>query len=110
MLKQAAVLLAVSFALAACASDDQPKIVQATSNMPAVRLTGGMATQIELPAGRVQMVTVGNPNLLTADRTDNIVNLMPKDGASGDTNIIVRETDDDGHAKVYQYRVTVQAP
>ena len=108
MLKSLLLLGLAGLTLSACASDDQPRIVEATSNMPAVHLTGGMATQIELPPGRVQMVTVGNPDLLTADRTDNIVSLMPKNG-SGETNIIVRETYEDGRPKVYQYRVVVQS-
>jgi hypothetical protein len=108
MLKKTLIALTASLALAACASDT-PRIVQASPNSPEVRLAGGMATQIEMPAStRVQSVTVGNPALVTADRADNIVNLLPKEG-SGETNLIVRAVDEDGHAKVYQYRVIVQA-
>ena len=109
MLKKLQGFLAVSLLLAACASET-PRIVQATADMPEVRLRAGMATQIEMPGGgRVQSVTVGNPALVTADRTDNIVNLIPKDG-TGETNLIVREMDDSGRAKIYQYRVIVQGP
>ncbi len=101
-------ILLACLALAACASDT-PRIIQATSNMPDVRLTPGMATQVEMPAGRVQSVVVGNPSLVTADRADNVVNLVPKEG-SGETNLIIRSADNDGDIKVYQYRVIVQGP
>ena len=84
-------------------------IEQASDDMPEVRLTEGMATQIELPSsGRVQSVATGNPALVSADRTDNVVNLVPKEG-SGETNLIIRSMDEDGHVKIYQYRLIVQA-
>ncbi len=107
MLKKTIIALAFGFALSACASD-QPRIVQATTDMPQVRLTSGMATQIEVPgSARVQSVVTGNPGLVTADHVDNIVNLVPKEG-TGETNLIVRATNDSGDSKVYQYRVVVQ--
>ncbi len=106
MLKKTAILLAVSCMLAACATS-QPRIVQATKDMPEVDLTPGMATQIELPdATHVKSVVTGNPALVTAERTDNLVNLVPKAGA-GTTNLIVRSVDDDGDTKLYQYRIVV---
>jgi hypothetical protein len=107
MLKKTALTLILSVALSACASD-KPRIVQATANMDQVRLTSGMATQIEMPnSGRVQSVVTGNPSLVTADHVDNIVNLVPKEGA-GETNLIVRAVDDSGDSTVYQYRIIVQ--
>ncbi len=98
-------ILLSCLALAACASNN-PRIIQASSDMPDVRLTPGMATQVEMPAGRVQSVVVGNPSLVTAERADNVVNLVPKEG-SGETNLIIRATDDDGEVKAYQYRIIV---
>jgi hypothetical protein len=101
-----AVALALTGGLAACASD-APHVVQASANMEEVHLITGMATQIEMPnESRVQSVVVGNPNLVTADRADNVVNLVPKEG-TGETNLIVRATEN-GETKVYQYRVIVQ--
>lgn len=98
------------FTLSACSSSGSPHIVQASIGMPEVRLTQGMATQIEMPSqARVQSVVVGNPSLVSADRTDDIVNLTPKTG-SGETNLIVRTIDEDNEVKVYQYRVIVSAP
>ncbi len=105
MLKPKTLALAFCLTLAACASD-QPRIIQASSDMQSVHLTPGMATQVELPNGRVQSVVVGNPSLVTAERTDNVVNLVPKEG-TGETNLIVRATDDSGDTRVYQYRVVV---
>lgn len=93
--------------LAAC-STPPPRVIQATANMPEVRLTAGMATQIEMPDnGHVQSVVTGNPALVTAERSYNVVNLIPKSG-TGETNLIVRFIDDSGDLKVYQYRVAVQ--
>jgi hypothetical protein len=107
MKKPAAVLL-FSLALAACASD-KPHVVQATAGAEDVHLTGGMATQIEMPSDqRVQSVVTGNPALVSADQGGNVVNLVPKEGASGETNLIVRTLDDEGDSKVYQYRLDVQ--
>ena len=84
MLKKIAIILAACFALAACAPDT-PHVIQASSNMPEVRLTVGMATQIEMPdSGHVQSVIVGNPSLLTAERAYNVVNLIPKE-VTGET-------------------------
>jgi len=106
-LKKAALVLLSCLALAACASE-QPHVVQVSADMPEVRLRGGMATQIEMPAAeRVQSVVTGDPALVTAEGADNVVNLIPKAG-SGETNLIVRAVDEDGHSKVYQYRVVVQ--
>jgi type IV secretory pathway VirB9-like protein len=107
MLKKSILVCAAIIALTACASET-PRIVQATTDMQEVRLTSGMATQIEMPgSSRVQSVTVGNPDLVTADRADNIVSLVPKDG-SGETNLIVRAMDDSGRSQIYQYRIIVQ--
>ena len=95
--------------LTACSSSsDMPRIVQASSVMPEVRLIQGMATQIEMPdTGRVQSVTVGNPDLVTAERADGIVNLLPK-ASTGETNLIVRSFDEDNHSHIYQYRLILQ--
>ena len=93
--------------MTACASD-KPHVVQASSDASELRLTGGMATQIEMPDGeRVQSVVTGNPALVTAERAGDVVNLIPKEG-SGETNLIVRAIDEDGSSKVYQYRLIVQ--
>src|ERR1700681_4370041 len=110
MLRKITIVFMASLALVACSfSSDSPRIVRASADMPEVRLTEGMATQIELPSsGRVQSVTTGNPALVVAERTDNVVNLVPKEG-SGETNLIIRSIDEDGDVKVYQYRVIVQA-
>jgi hypothetical protein len=48
-----------------------------------------------------------NPSLLTAERADNVVNLVPKEN-SGETNLIVRFLGEDRETKVYQYRAIVQ--
>ena len=107
MLKNTAIVFLSCLTLAGCASD-QPHVVQVSSDMPSVHLTSGMATQIEMPKDqRVQSVVTGNPALVTAEPADNVVNLVPKEG-SGETNLIVRAVDEDGHSKVYQYRLTVQ--
>lgn len=106
-LKKVLLVAVCGMALSACSSAETPRIVQASAGMPEVRLTNGMATQIEMPSqARVQSIVVGNPSLVSADRTDDIVNLTPKEG-SGETNLIVRAVDEDGHAQVYQYRVIV---
>lgn len=107
MFKKIAVLLAF-VALSACASSE-PRIIQATTGMPDIRVTVGMATQIEMPdAGRVQSVAVGNPALVTAEQSTDVVSLIAK-GGEGETNLIIRSRDEDGKLKVYQYRVIVQA-
>jgi hypothetical protein len=101
-------MLVAALALAACASS-QPKIIQASASSPDIALTFGLATQIEMPdAGRVQSITVGNPALVTAEQSGDVVNLSAKEG-SGETNLIIRSRDEDGHIKVYQYHITVQA-
>jgi len=72
-----------------------------------VRLTVGLATQIELPEDmRAQSVVAGNPAMLTAEQSANVVNLIAK--SAGETNLIIRAVDEDSKAKVYQYRVIVQ--
>jgi len=106
MLKKTTLALMTCLAFTACTSST-PRVIQATTDMPAIHLTSGMATQIELPNGHVQSVVTGNPSLVTAERVDNIVNLIPKEG-TGETNLIVRSTDEDGDAKLYQYRVIVE--
>ena len=56
MFKKTAILIFSCLTLAACASDE-PRIVQASADAKELRLTGGMATQIEMPSGqRVQSV------------------------------------------------------
>jgi hypothetical protein len=107
MPRKTAILLTASLALAACATPE-PRIIQASPNAPEVHLRQGMATQVEMPDGdHVRSVVVGNPNLLTADRIDNVVNLVPKAGSSGETNLIVRSQDPEGDTKVYQYHIFI---
>ena len=107
-MKKAAFLLAATIAVSACSS--QPRVIQASSSSPEIRLTQGIATQIELPDDRrVKNVVVGNPSLVDAGQADNVVNLLTKQG-SGETNLIIRSVDEDGNTKVNQYRVIVQAP
>ena len=109
MLSKTTIILAACLTLAACSSDT-PHIIQPSSDSPTVQLVGGQATQIEMPSSRrVQSVAVGNPALVTAERADNVVSLIPKEGAAGETNLIVRAADEDGETKVYQYRVIVQS-
>ncbi|MDD5586563.1 MAG: pilus assembly protein N-terminal domain-containing protein [Alphaproteobacteria bacterium] len=101
-----AVFLATFLALAACSSST-PRIIQTTSGVPEVRLTVGRATQIEMPEDvRVQSVASGNPSLVTAENSGDVVSLVAK--GPGETNLIIRARDDDNDVKVYQYRVTVQ--
>lgn len=96
-------LLAVS----ACSSD-KPKIIQASGSMPDIRVTVGMATQVEMPnAGRVQSVAVGDPSLVSAERDADVVSLVAKGGV-GETNLIIRSREEDGDIKIYQYRIIVQ--
>jgi hypothetical protein len=105
-MKSAAVLTAF-LALAAC-SADQPRVIQTSTNTPEIFLKAGMATQIEVPdAAHVQNVTVGNPDLVSAQQADDVVNVTAK-GAAGETNLIIRARDDSGHTAVYQYHVTVK--
>ncbi len=107
MSKLSTAALTTFLILTACSSST-PRIIQTSSSTQEVRLTSGMATQIELPEDtRVQSVVSGNPSLVTAEQTANVVNLIAK-GSSGDTNLIIRAIDEDGHIKVHQYRVTVQ--
>jgi uncharacterized lipoprotein YajG len=95
------------FALAACAAS-QPRIIQPSADSQEITLTVGMATQIEMPdQGKVQTIAVGNPSLVTAEKDADIVSLTAKGGA-GETNLIVRARDEDGHIKLYQYRIVVQ--
>ena len=105
MFKKSATILTF-LALAACASGS-PRVIQASADAPEIRLTVGMATQIEMPdSGRVQSVTVGSPSLVSADQAGDVVNLVAKGGA-GETNLIIRYRDDDNRIKVYQYHITV---
>jgi uracil phosphoribosyltransferase len=67
-----------------------------------------MATQVEMPEdNKVQSVVVGDPELLTATQSGDVVSLVAKGGA-GETNLIIRARESDGDIKVYQYRITVQ--
>ena len=107
MFKNTATILIASIALAACASS-APHVIQASSNAPDLRLTKGMATQIEMPdAGHVQSIVVGDPTLVTAEQATDVVNLTAK-GTAGETNLIIRSRDDNNEIKVYQYHITVQ--
>lgn len=91
--------------LAACSSS-APRVIQASSSAPDMRITVGMATQVEMPNdGHVQSVTVGDPTLLSAEQAGDVVNLVAK--AKGETNMIIRSRED-GDTKVYQYRITIQ--
>jgi type IV secretory pathway VirB9-like protein len=82
-------------------------VIQATNDSPEIRLTVGMATQIEMPAnGRVRSVAVGDPAMVTATNSADVVNLLAS-GQTGETNLIVRSADSDGKTKVYQYRIIV---
>jgi uncharacterized lipoprotein YajG len=106
MLKKYALLFASALVLAACGSA-QPKIIQATTGMPDIHLNVGMATQIEMPdQGHVQSVVVGNPNLVSVEKDQDVVSLIGKD-SEGETNLIIRSRAD-GETKVYTYRVIVQ--
>ncbi len=100
-------LLAALLFLTACSSD-APRIIQASSSLPDLQVTVGMATQIEMPdAAKVQSVTVGDPELLTAAQSGDVVSLVAK-GVPGETNLIIRAREDGGSIQVYQYRVTIQ--
>ena len=93
--------------LAGCASS-QPKVIQASADAPDIRLTTGLATQIEMPEqGRVMSIAVGNPALVSAEKDGDVVSLFPK-GGEGQTNLIIRARDGADKIKVYQYRVFVQ--
>lgn len=107
-MKRAAVLAALiaAGALTACAGDPEPKIVQSTSTDQEIRLSVGIATQIELPKGeRVLNVTVGNPDLVVANSSGDVVGLAAK--GEGETNILVRVSTAAGEAKVHKYRLIV---
>lgn len=107
MIRKSALALLSCLVLSACSSA-QPKIIQATSGMQDIRVTVGMATQIEMPdRGRVQSVAVGDPSLVTAEQSTDVVSLIAK-GGTGETNLIIRSRDEDGDLKVYQYRVIIQ--
>jgi len=109
MFKKYAPLFLAAALLSACASN-QPRVVQTSPSATEIRLTAGLATQIELPeSDRVQSVVIGKPSLVSADQSGSVVNLTAKEGGSGETNIIVRAIDDDGRAQTFQYRLIVQA-
>ncbi|MDD3181847.1 MAG: pilus assembly protein N-terminal domain-containing protein [Alphaproteobacteria bacterium] len=108
MFKKSVLILSSVLALAACSSA-QPRIIQATAGMPDIRVTVGMATQIEMPdSGRVQSIAIGDPSLVSAEQATDVVSIIAK-GSSGETNLIIRSRDEDGDINVYQYRVIVQA-
>lgn len=93
--------------LSACASDSEPKVVQSQTTDKEIRLTAGMATQLEMPKGeRVTNVTVGDPRLVVATNSSDVVGLSTPGGV-GETNILVRVVDKDGDTKVHKYRLTV---
>ncbi len=106
-MNRSAFILLPLFILVSCASET-PHVVQVSADAPDISLTKGMATQVEMPEGeRVQSVVTGNPSIVTAEKADNVVNLVPGSN-SGETNLIVRALDRDNHSKVYQYRIIVQ--
>ena len=110
MIKISAITLLLCAALAACASQPQPRIIQSSATNQDIVITVGMATQIEMPnQARVQSLTVGNPALVSADQAGDVVNLSGK-GDAGDTNVIIRARDEDGKTEVCQYHITVQKP
>ena len=107
MLKNTAAASLLLFVLAACASNNNPRIIQTMPGAPEVHLTAGIATQIEMPENsRVQSVVIGNPSMATVEQSGNVVNLIAKGGA-GETNMIIRSVDEDGRTRVDQYRVTI---
>jgi putative hemolysin len=106
MLKTVAIAIAALLGLTAC-STPAPRVIQTNSDIPEIRLMVGMATQIEIPAdGRVKTLTVGNPALVTATNSADVVSLLAA-GEAGETNLIIRSSDADGKTKVYQYRIVV---
>jgi hypothetical protein len=108
MPRKTIILAAGLLALASCASS-QPRIIQSSGNNQDVHIAQGMATQIEMPDnGRVQTMTVGNPGLVDASQSGDVVTLLGKDKA-GETNLIIRARDDSGDMHVYQYHVTVDS-
>jgi hypothetical protein len=108
MLRTVLATLVAVLALAGCSSSS-PKVIQATADLEEVRLIQGMATQIEMPAGeRVQTVTIGNPRMVAAERSGDVVSLLGGEG-TGETNAIIRTVDAGGRSRVYQYRVVVMA-
>ncbi len=107
MISKKTVAMAALIALSACASG-APRVIQASNESPDLVLTVGKATQIEMPdSGRVVSVTVGDPSMVTAEQSTDVVNLVAKGGA-GETNLIIRSRDDSNRVKVYQYNITVQ--
>ena len=107
MTKRMASLALCALLLSAC-STPAPKIIQATSDAPDLQLTGGLATQVEMPEKmRAVSVAVGNPNLVSAERDGDVVTLVSK-GGEGQTNLIIRARDDEGKTKVFQYKILVQ--
>ncbi|MFY9288774.1 MAG: pilus assembly protein N-terminal domain-containing protein [Alphaproteobacteria bacterium] len=105
MSKKHILALLACMLLAACSSS-KPKILQASPQTEAIHVTSGMATQIEMPEGRIQSVTVGNPNMVSAERSENVVSLIGKE-QTGETNLIIR-SNDGGDVTVHQYRVIVE--
>jgi Flp pilus assembly secretin CpaC len=98
---------AIIIGFTACSSSE-PKVIQATSDSPLIRLAVGMATEIEVPAdSRVRSVAVGNPSMVTATNSSDVVNLIST-GKIGETNLIIRCADSDGQIKVYQYRIVIE--
>jgi Flp pilus assembly secretin CpaC len=98
--------LAVSLLLAACAASN-PRVIQASPDATELHLTKGLATQIEMPdQGRVQSVVVGDPALVTAEQSGDVVNLIAK-AETGETNLIIRFRDEDNRVRVYQYHINV---
>jgi Flp pilus assembly secretin CpaC len=107
MLKTTATVLMVSLALAACASHS-PRVIQASSDASDIRLSKGLATQVEMrDEERVQSVAVGDPSLVSAEQSSDVVTLVAK-GNAGETNLIIRARDEDHRIKVYQYHIIVQ--
>jgi len=106
MLKKIFILCVAGLLLSACGSDE-PGITNASSDLPQIRLMSGMATQIDAPDGRtIDSAVIGDPSLADLDVVSNVLNIFPKDH-EGETNLIMRASDEDGNVKVYQYLLVV---
>jgi type IV secretory pathway VirB9-like protein len=107
MFRKIITVFVFALVLAAC-STPKPVVVQISPDATEIRLTPGMATQVEIPDDAfVKSVVVGNPEIVSAERDGSVVNLVPKQG-SGETNLIVRAIDKYREIQVYQYRVVVE--
>jgi hypothetical protein len=105
MLKKTFILCVAGILLAACGSSE-PHITNASVNLPEIRLMPGMATQIDAPDQRtIDSALIGDPDLADLDVVNNVLNIFPRH--EGETNLIMRASDEDGNVKVYQYLLVV---